>query len=79
MILQCKSAPLTMWAQPNEWGYRLNINHPNVKRAYVKYQQEHGLDLKIAMTDAQRHAFEAEIINRLRDDGYAIPPIGYRK
>lgn len=58
-----------IWAKPNPWGYQFNINHPNVKRAYIKYQQEHGLDMFIPMTDAQRHAFEGELLQKLRTAG----------
>lgn len=68
--MEHKRAPDMIWAKPNPWGYRFNINHPNVKRAYVKYQQEHGLDLRIPMTDAQRHAFEQELLEKLRATGY---------
>lgn len=68
--MEHKRAPDMLWAKPNPWGYQFNINHPNVKRAYVKYQQEHGLDLRIPMTDAQRHAFERELLEKLRVTGY---------
>ena len=64
-----KKAPERIWAKPNPWGYLFNINHPNVKRAYINYQQEHGLDTRISMTDAQRHAFEGELLQKLREAG----------
>lgn len=58
-----------IWAQPNEYGYQFNINHPNVKRAYKEYQRRHGLDIHIPMTDAQRRAFEGELLLKLREHG----------
>lgn len=62
---------VNIWAQANEYGYIFNINHPNVKRAYMKYQEEHGLDKRIPMTDAQRHDFEQELLKKLREHGLA--------
>ena len=67
--MEQKRAPTAIYASPNPWGYIFNINHPNVKRAYVKYQKEHGLDVAIAMTDEQRHAFEDELLKKLREQG----------
>lgn len=64
-----KKAPEAIWAKPNPWGYQFNINHPNVKRAYLKYKQEHGLDMRIPLTDAQRHAFEDELLHKLQESG----------
>lgn len=69
-----KTAPPTIWAKNSPWGYLFNINHPNVKRAYLKYQQEHGLDVSISMTDAQRHAFEDELLEKLKAGKFMIPP-----
>ena len=60
---------VTIWAAPNKYGYQFNINHPNVRRAYKAYQQEHGLNVAIPMTDAQRHAFEDELLRKLREAG----------
>ena len=64
-----KYAPrvINIWARPNKWGYQFNVNHPAVKRLYTKYQQQHGLDVRIAMSDAQRHAFEHELLQRMRE------------
>ena len=63
-----------IWASPNPWGYRFNINHPNVKRAYKRYQQEHGLNTSIPMTDAQRHDFEQGLLQKLREAGHPPTP-----
>lgn len=59
---------INIWASPNKWGYKFNVNHPTVKRLYKEYQQRHGLDVRIAMTDAQRHAFEEELLQRMREN-----------
>lgn len=68
-----KLAPrvVNVWASPNKWGYRFNINHPTVSRLYKEYQQQHGLDLRIPMTDAQRISFESELLQRMREKSQA--------
>ena len=59
---------INIWARPNKWGYKFNVNHPTVSRLYKEYQQRHGLDIRIPMTDAQRHAFEEELLQRMREN-----------
>lgn len=63
-----KRAPcvVNMWAGKNPWGYMFNVNHPTIRRLYKEYQQEHGLDTSLPMTDAQRHAFECDVIEKIR-------------
>lgn len=58
---------VNIWASQNPWGYQFNINHPTVSRLYKEYQQQHGLDSRIPMSDAQRHAFESELLQRMRE------------
>lgn len=58
---------VNIWAGANPWGYQFNVNHPTVSKAYKEYQQQHGLDVSIPMTDAQRHAFERELLQRMRE------------
>ena len=69
-----KITPTTLWAAPNIYGYIFNLNHSHVSRAYKQYQQEHGLDIRIPMTDAQRHAFESELLEKLKAGEFIIPP-----
>ena len=63
-----KRAPrvVNIWAGSNPWGYQFNVNHPTIKRLYKEYQQEHGLDPTLPMTDAQRHAFESYVSEKMR-------------
>lgn len=58
---------VNVWASPNQWGYKFNVNHPTVGRLYKEYQQQHGLDVRISMTDAQRLDFEQELLQRMRE------------
>ena len=61
---------VNIWAGKNPWGYQFNVNHPTVSRLYKEYQQRHGLDIRIAMSDAQRHAFEGELLQKMREKSY---------
>ena len=63
-----KRAPrvVNIWAGENPWGYMFNVNHPTIKQLYKEYQQEHGLDTSLPMTDAQRHAFESHVLEKMR-------------
>ena len=67
--MENKWAPrvVNVWASQNQWGYIFNINHPTVGRLYKEYQKKHGFDIRIPMTDAQRHAFEHELLQRMRE------------
>lgn len=44
---------------PNRWGYRYNINHPDIRPLYEAYHKHIGVPLQIHMTAAQRIKFEA--------------------
>lgn len=63
---QRQEKPVSIWAGGNEYGYRFNINHPRVKELYVQYQNEHGLDINIPMTDEQRRTFELGLLEKIR-------------
>lgn len=66
---QRQGSAVSVWAGSNPYGYRLSVNHPRIKELYVQYQKEHGLDTRIPMTDAQRLAFESELLPKLRELG----------
>lgn len=44
---------------PNRWGYRYNVNHPDIRQLYEAYHNHIGVPLQIHMTTAQRLKFEA--------------------
>lgn len=41
----------------NPWGYKLNINHPDIKPFYERFLRWKGI--KGAPSDKERHEFEA--------------------
>lgn len=44
---------------PNRWGYRYNVNHPDIRPLYEAYHKHIGVPLQIHMTTSQRLQFEA--------------------
>lgn len=60
---------VNIWAGSNPWGYRFNVNHSMIKSLYKRYQQAHGLDTTLPMTDAQRHDFERQVYDYLSKKG----------
>ena len=52
----------TIYAKPNIYGYKININHPDIKPMYEMYK--HRIGAKI-LSDAQRQHFESIIFEML--------------
>ena len=52
----------TIYAKPNRYGYKININHPDIKPMYEMYK--HRIGAKI-LSDAQRQHFESIIFEML--------------
>ena len=52
----------TIYAKPNSYGYKININHPDIKPMYEMYK--HRIGAKI-LSDAQRQHFESIIFEML--------------
>lgn len=56
-----------IYIEDNPWGYRLNINHPNIKPFYDRFKRWKGI--KGAPSDKERFEFEAYMINHFRKEG----------
>lgn len=54
---------------PNRWGYRYNINHPDIRPLYEAYHRHIGVPLQIHMTSAQRMQFEALLDKMIEKKG----------
>ncbi len=48
----------SIYARPNKYGYRININHPQIRPFYEHYKRHIGA---IILSDAQRLHFESLI------------------
>lgn len=47
----------------NPYGFRLNINHPQINELYRRYKRWKGLTGHFPITNAQRREFEQYIFN----------------
>ncbi|MCR4794229.1 MAG: hypothetical protein K5898_03480 [Ruminococcus sp.] len=60
--LALKSAAIkpndNIYAEPNKYGYRINVNHPQIKNLYEHYKRHIGEKI---LSDAQRLHFESII------------------
>lgn len=50
----------------NTYGYKLNINHPQIKSLYYRYKKSKNLPEHFPLSDEQRREFEAEILKRIK-------------
>lgn len=56
----------SIFVEGNPYGYRININHPQIKPFYEEYHRKIGVPLQIGLTKAQRLRFEAAIFEMIR-------------
>lgn len=52
----------SIYAKPNNYGYKININHPDIKPMYDLYKQHIGEKI---LSDAQRHHFESLVFSTI--------------
>ena len=52
----------SIFAAPNKYGYKININHPIIRPLYEKCKSK--LNIMI-MSDQQRHDFEKIILKKI--------------
>ncbi len=52
----------SIYAPPNNCGYKININHPEIRPVYEAYKRKYGI---IIMSDHERIMFESRLINHL--------------
>ena len=59
----------SIFAKPNKYGYKININHPKINPMYERYKDKLGERI---LSDAQRFAFETavfQMIERKKSNG----------
>lgn len=56
----------------NSYGYRLNVNHPQINALYRRYKKWKGLPECYPLTDEQRREFEDYIFRGCKIN---IPPV----
>lgn len=52
----------SIYAPQNKYGYKINVNHPQIKPMYDKYKKQIGEKI---LSDAQRHHFESLIFTMI--------------
>lgn len=54
----------SIYAKPNKYGYKLNVNNPQILPLYERYKKKLGEKI---LSDAQRLTFETLIFNAIAD------------
>lgn len=54
----------SIYAKPNNYGYKLNVNHPQILPLYERYKKKLGEKI---LSDSQRHTFEQIIFKALAE------------
>lgn len=54
----------SIYAKPNKYGYKLNINNPQIRPLYERYKKKLGEKI---LSDNQRLTFETLIFNAIAD------------
>lgn len=54
-----------MIARDNPYGYRLNINHPLIRKIYWRYKEKNGIPRGYPLSDHERFEFEEVTIEWL--------------
>lgn len=57
------SQPDSIYAKPNNYGYKLNVNHPQILPLYERYKKKLGEKI---LSDTQRLTFETMIFQALQ-------------
>lgn len=53
----------SIYAPPNPYGYRININHPRINALYERYKVWRSIPHTQPMSEEERHEFESYILN----------------
>ena len=54
----------SIYAKPNKYGYKLNVNHPQIQPLYERYKKKLGEKI---LSDSQRLNFEALIFTAIAE------------
>lgn len=53
----------------NPYGFKLNINHPQINELYRRYKAWKNIPSDLPLTNKQRLEFESFILNNIKDIG----------
>lgn len=54
----------TIYTQNNPYGYKINVNHPQIKPLYERYKKKYNI---LIPTDEERKNFEDIIIKMIKE------------
>lgn len=58
-----------MFNNNNPYGYKLNVNHPLIRKIYLRYKAKLGIVPRVPLSDSQRFEFEEVTIKYLKEKG----------
>lgn len=61
----------------NRYGFRYNVNHPAVRKRYLRFKKSIGVPEHFPISDARRLEFESHM-DKLRDKG-VLPPEAFNR
>lgn len=61
--------PDKRWTSANPAGYRYDVNNPTIRKLWDRYRKLSGISLRYPASDAQRHKFEHEVVDKLVESG----------
>ena len=59
----------SIFALPNKYGYKLNVNHPQISQLYEKYKRKIGEKI---LSDGQRFTFEYLVLQAIGQEKIKI-------
>ena len=62
-------APEDIYTKNNVYGYKLNINHPYIRKLYTRYKQWKNIAYNVPLSDDERFEFEDYIEKRILKKG----------
>lgn len=60
--------PNSVYTVDNQYGYRLNINHPLIRKFYYRYKRWKNIPVNMPLSDKERFDFEEYILAKLEND-----------
>ena len=57
----------SIFAKPNKYGYKINVNHPKIRPLYERYKEKVGERI---LSDRQRRHFELLIFELIERRGH---------
>lgn len=77
LIIQNLHNPMIV--KNNPYGFRLNVNHPLIRKIYWRYKEKNGIPRRFPLSDNERFDFEEVTIAWLIKYNYLVYSEDLRK